>query len=252
VSTWVDSHCHLNLAREDPEELLRRAADAGVAWMMCPGIDAAGSEEVLRLAESHPGVVLAAAGLHPHDASKWSEEGPRIAELAGLATAVGECGLDFYRDRSPRDVQLVALRGQLALAVDLDKPAIVHCRDAFPELFAEIERLGVGPRIVVHCWTGDETWTARFAELGVTFSFAGQIAFPQAHSLRSAAAVAPPDRTMVETDTPVHTPPPRRGSPNEPANVVLVGAALAQVWGLEVDEVARRTSATADRVFRVC
>jgi TatD DNase family protein len=250
VSTWVDSHCHLHLAGRDPGELLRRAAAAGVAWLVCPGTDAAGSQEALRLAEAHPGVVLAAAGLHPHEASRWPEEGERIAALAARAAAVGECGLDFYRDLSPRADQVAALRAQFALAEDLGKPLVVHCRDAFAELHEEIERAGIGPRTVLHCWTGGPKWTSRFAALGVTFSFAGPVTYPTGDTARLAAEVAHPDRTMVETDTPYLTPPPHRDAPNEPANVVAVGEALARVWGMDPDEVARRTSATATRVFR--
>ncbi|MBP1632331.1 MAG: hydrolase, TatD family [Acidobacteria bacterium] len=251
MTAWVDSHCHLHLAGQDPAELLGRAAASGVAWLVCPGTDAAGSEEALRLAAAHPGVVFAAAGLHPHDASRWPQDGESIARLAARAVAVGECGLDFYRDLSPRRDQVAALQAQFALARDLDKPLILHCRDAFAELYDEVEAAGVGPRTVLHCWTGGADWTRRFAPLGVTFSFAGTITYPTGEATREAAAVAPPERTMVETDTPYLTPPPRRNAPNEPANVVAVGRALAEVWGVAPEEVARTTSATAARVFGV-
>lgn len=250
MSTWVDSHCHLHLAPRGPEESLARAAAAGVAWLLCPGTDADGSEQALALAAAHPGVVLAAAGLHPHDASRWPEEGEHIAALAARAAAVGECGLDFYRDLSPRPDQVAALRAQFALAEELGKPLVLHCRDAFAELHDEVERAGVGPRSVLHCWTGGPRWTERFAALGVTFSFAGPITYPGGDTVRRAAEVAPPERTMVETDTPYLTPPPHREAPNEPANVVAVGLALAGVWGVAPDEAARVTSATAHRVFR--
>lgn len=251
MTSWVDSHCHLHLAGREPAELLRRAGDAGVAWLVCPGTDAAGSEQALRLAAAHPGVVYAAVGLHPHDASRWPMEGERIADLAAGAVAVGECGLDFYRDLSPRADQLAALRAQFALAAEMDKPLVIHCRDAFTELFDEVEAAGVGPRAVLHCWTGGGRWTRRFAALGVVFSFAGTLTYPAGDTTRQAAAAAPPERTMVETDTPYLTPPPDRRAPNEPANVVAVGRALAQVWGVSVEEAARLTSANAERVFGV-
>jgi TatD DNase family protein len=250
VTAWVDSHCHLHLAPRGPEELLARAAAAGVAWLVCPGTDAAGSEQALALSAAHPGVVFAAAGLHPHDASRWPQEEERIAALAARAVAVGECGLDFYRDLSPREHQVAALRAQFALAEDLGKPLVLHCRDAFAELHDEVERAGVGPRSVLHCWTGGPRWTQRFAALGVTFSFAGPLTYPTGDTTRRAAAVAPPERTMIETDTPYLTPPPHREAPNEPANVVAVGAALAGVWGVAPAEVARLTAATAYRMFR--
>ncbi len=249
MTTWVDSHCHLHMAERDPADLIERARLAGVKWMVCPGTDVAGSEASAVLAAAHPGVVLATAGLHPHDASEWSDQRDRIESLAASASAVGECGLDFYRNLSPPDVQREAFRDQLALARDLDKPVIVHCRDAFTEVYEDIEQSG-HHRVVLHCWTGGPKWTRRFDDLGVTFSFAGPVTFEGGDTVRLAAAVVPRDRTIVETDTPYLTPPPDRKSPNEPANVVRVGAALAEVWDTTVAEVARLTTAEATRVFR--
>ena len=249
MSSWVDSHCHLHMSDADPGVLLDRAAAVGVEWLVCPGTDVEGSEAALALSEKYPSRVLAASGLHPHDASRWPEEGDRIAELAARSVAIGECGLDFYRNLSPRDDQLQAFRAQVALAEDLDIPLIVHVRDAFREMFDELESSGAGPRTVLHCWTGGPKWTKRFDQLGATFSFAGPITYPKGETARLAAAVAPPDRTMVETDTPYLTPPPDRHLPNEPANVVEVGEALAEVWGKTPDQVARSTSAVASKVF---
>lgn len=249
MTNWVDSHCHLHMSKVDPAVLVERALVAGVEWMVCPGTDAASSEEALAIADAFPGTVLAASGLHPHDASRWSEESGRIADLATRSVAIGECGLDFYRNLSPRDDQLAAFRGQVALAQELDLPLIVHVRDAFSDMFDELEASGAGPRTVLHCWTGGPRWTKRFETLGVTFSFAGPITYPGGDTVRLAAAIVPRDRTMVETDTPYLTPPPDRHLPNEPANVVEVGIALAEVWGVHPDEVAASTGAVAARVF---
>jgi len=249
VTTWVDSHCHLHMSEREPAELIERARAMGVEWVVCPATNAAGSEASARLAAAHPGVVLATAGIHPHDAVEWPEQRERIESLAAGAAAIGECGLDFYRDLSPRDAQRMAFADQLELARDLDKPIIVHCRDAFSEVYEDIESSG-HESVVLHCWTGGPRWTKRFEGLGVTFSFAGPITFAGGDTVRRAAAVVPRDRTMVETDTPYLTPPPDRALPNEPANVVRVGAALAEVWGTTVDEVARLTTAEAVRVFR--
>jgi len=235
---------------DDPSATMDRAIAAGVEWLVCPGTDATNSGEARRLAAQYPDRVLATAGLHPHDAARWPEERDRIAELATDAAAVGECGLDFYRNLAPRDAQIQAFRDQLALAAALDKPIVVHCRDAFSDVFALLEETGTAGRAILHCWTGGPRWTRRFRDLGVTFSFAGPITYPTGDTVRRAATEAPIDRTMVETDTPFLTPPPHRERPNEPANVVRVGAALAEVWGVEVSEVARSTSAVAERVFR--
>jgi TatD DNase family protein len=187
--------------------------------------------------------------LHPHDASSWPEVEGRIRALAVDADAIGECGLDYYRNLSPREDQQVAFTAQLGIAAETGKPVIIHCRDAFADVHAAVEQAGLGERAVLHCWTGGPRWTRRFAELGVTFSVAGPVAFETGDTVRLGAAVAPRDRTMVETDTPYLAPPPHRGEENRPALVPLVGAALAAVWGIEGDEVAALTTATAERVF---
>ena len=249
TATWVDSHCHLFSLSEPAPAVLDRATAAGVGWVVVPGIDLATSLEARRIATAIPDRVRWAAGLHPHDAAKWPAEGGRIESLAEEAAAIGECGLDFYRNLAPRPAQLDAFRSQLALAARLDKPVIVHCRDAFAEVHSELEQAGLGERAVLHCWSGGPRWTKRFRDLGATFSFAGPITFPGGETVRLGAAEAPPERTMVETDTPYLTPPPHRRATNEPANVVRVGAALAEVWGMTEDEVAAVTTATARRVF---
>jgi TatD DNase family protein len=237
------------MSDDDPSAVVERAVAAGVSWMVNPGTDARSSQASAALAGQFPDVVLYAAGLHPHDADRWNDERTEIERLAGDAVAVGECGLDFYRNLAPREAQLTAFRDQLRLASELDKPIIVHCRDAFTEVYDELVAAG-HDRVVLHCWTGGPKWTKRFAELGVTFSFAGPVSFAGGDTVRRAAAVAPRDRVMVETDTPFLTPPPDRALPNEPANVVRVGAALADVWGEAPDAVAAITTAEAERVFR--
>ena len=242
---WVDTHCHLQMT--DPQ-ILDRASD--VDWVLVPGIDAASSRQAQSLSIGDPDRVSWSAGLHPHDAEKWPEQREELSVLAADAAAVGEIGLDFYRNLSSREAQVEAFRDQLALAEQLDKPAIVHCRDAFSDVFETVGSLGDPTRVVLHCWTGGPKWSKRFAELGVTFSFAGPVAFETGDTVRRGAAVLDPSTVMVETDTPYLSPPPFRGEPNEPARVALVGEALASVWGLDVADVARSTSARAARVFR--
>jgi TatD DNase family protein len=250
VSPWVDTHCHLWGAAEPAAALLARAKGAGVAWVVCPGVDEDTSRQAVALAAEFGGQVRAAVGVHPHNADGWTTQRDAIAALAGDAVAIGECGLDFYRDLSPRDAQVTAFTEQVLMAEQLDKAVIVHCRDAFAEVHSVLESTGTAGRAVLHCWTGGPRWTKRFAELGVTFGFAGPIAYETGETVRRGAAVAPPERTMVETDTPYLSPPPHRGEENEPARVALVGAALAAVWGESIDGVAALTTATAERVFR--
>lgn len=247
---WVDTHCHLHLSAEQPGTLMQRAAAAGVEWVVCPGTDAATSVAARELHISDPDHILWSAGLHPHEAEKWPQEEQRLVELARSANAVGECGLDFYRNLAPRAAQLAAFGAQVDLAQDLEKPLIVHCRDAFGEIFEIIEAKAPSVPVVLHCWTGGPKWTRRFRDLGVVFSFAGPIAFETGDTVRRGAAEAPLESTMVETDTPYLTPPPDRSVANEPARVVTVGSALAEVWGLEPDEVAALTTTTAARTFK--
>jgi TatD DNase family protein len=245
--TWVDTHCHLQLVSHDPSELLARAGD--VIKVVVPGVDLASSRAAVELADRHPGRLAATAGLHPHDAERWREEGEAICGLAAGVSAVGETGLDFYRNLAPRDAQVASFTAQVELARSLGKPLIVHCRDAFADVHAILERSEPGPWAVLHCWTGGPKWSKRFAELGVTFSFAGPVAFETGDTVRRGAAVLDPSTVMVETDTPYLSPPPFRGEDNEPARVALVGAALAGVWGMAVDEVSAMTTARASRVF---
>lgn len=245
---WVDSHCHLQLDGREPAVLLERAAC--VDWVVVPGVDAVSSAAGLDLADRFADRVFATVGLHPHQADGWDGEREVIAELAARAAAVGETGLDFYRNLSPRQEQIEAFTDQLALAVELDKPVVVHCRDAFQEVHELVESTGTGERVIMHCWTGGPRWTRRFLDLGVMFSFAGPVAFDTGDTVRRGAAVVPPARAMVETDTPYLSPPPYRGEVNEPARVELVGRALAKVWGLDPEEVARITADNATRVYR--
>lgn len=244
---WVDTHCHLQLDARPPEVLLDRAPN--VSWLVAPGVDAASSLASLALADEFGDRVVATAGLHPHEASSWPEQHGEIESLAPRVGAIGETGLDFYRDLSPRDAQEAALRGHIEIANDLDKPLIVHCRDAFSDVHRILSDTGAGPRTVLHCWTGGRRWARRFLDLDVTFSFAGPVAFETGDTIRRGAEVIPPERALVETDTPYLSPPPHRGEPNEPAWVALVGEALASVWDLAVEDVASITSANARRVF---
>ena len=248
MSGWVDSHCHLFMTG-DPGALLDRAEAAGVGWTVVPGVDLETTLAARSISGEHNTRVLWSAGLHPHEASLWGEQGARIRALAIDADAVGECGLDYYRNLSPPEAQRVAFTEQLSLAKELDKPVIVHCRDAFADVYEALGLADLGQKAVMHCWTGGPRWTRRFVDLGVTFSFAGPVTFENGDTVRLGASVAPPHRTMVETDTPYLTPPPDRRAPNEPANVIRVGEALAAVWGIEVDEVARLSTAAATAVF---
>jgi TatD DNase family protein len=245
---WIDTHCHLQLDGRSPVDLLARAVN--VDWVVVPGVDADSSAAAARLADQHPDRVVFTAGLHPHDAQRWPAEQEQIVALAASAAAVGETGLDFYRNLSPPDLQRQAFKDHISLAQALDRPLIVHCRDAFEAVHEHIEAAAIGPNTVLHCWTGGPRWTMRFLDLGCTFSFAGPVAFETGDTVRRGAALVPPERALVETDTPFLAPPPHRHEQNEPAWVELVGLALAQVWSMDPRDVESHTTANAVRVFR--
>ncbi len=244
---WVDTHCHLQLDDRPADELLARATD--VDWLVVPGVDVESSLAARALSAEHGGRLRWSAGVHPHDASRWEQQRDAIESLAIAADAVGETGLDYYRNLSTPEAQKAAFGDHIRLAVEHHKPLIIHCRDAFADVYELLAAADLAERAVLHCWTGGPRWTRRFRELGVTFSFAGPVAFTTGETVRLGAAEVDPATALVETDTPYLAPPPHRSQPNEPQWVELVGAALAHVWGLASDEVARLTARRAVAVF---
>ena len=246
--SWVDSHCHVFML-DDPLAAVDRAAKVGIEWMLVPGVDLETSLQARQIAEKRPERVLWAAGLHPHDAQRWEEERSRIAALALEAAAVGEVGLDFYRNLSPQDAQRKAFRDQVQLAADLDKPVIVHTRDSFSDVYEILGEADLGEKAVLHCWTGGPRWTKRFRALGTTFAVAGPVTYTTGDAVRRGAAEAPPERTRVETVSPDRAPEPFRGEPTRPEQTRYTGALLAEIWDMPAVVVARMSAATAARVF---
>jgi TatD DNase family protein len=224
-----------------------RASD--VDWMVVPGVDFESSKAAIDLARQHPERLLATVGLHPHDAEHWESQRESLIGLIPHAAAIGETGLDYYRNLAPRAAQRESFAEHIQLAAENRLPLIVHCRDAFADVHEMLGEAGMGERAVLHCWTGGSRWTKRFAQLGVTFSFAGPVAFETGETIRLGAVHADPQRCVVETDTPYLSPPPYREEQNEPSRVRYVGAALAEVWAMSPTDVASLTTAHAARVF---
>lgn len=245
---WVDSHCHLQLLDEAPEAVLGRSPQ--VDWLVAPGSDLASSKAGLELADRLESRVFAAVGMHPDHANKWSAEGDRIIELIPRAIAVGEAGLDFYRNLAARDVQITAFRALLEAAVEYRKPAIIHCRDAFQEVYDTIAATGCADLAIMHCWSGGPHWARRFLDLGVMFSFAGPVLIGSDDMIRRGAAIVGPERSLVETDAPHLCAPRRSDQQNELATIGLVGAALAIEWHMTCADVAAITSRNAYQCFR--
>jgi len=248
----VDTHCHLHLLEGTADELVGQARVEGVGHVVDVGIDLASSRGAAANAARLPDV-SASAGVHPHDAVQLTREA--VAELRGLlarpeVVAVGETGLDYYRDHSPRAVQLAAFATHVRLARELDLALVVHCRDAFEDVVAVLEGEGAPERVVFHCFTGDDTMAGRVVEAGWVVSFSGTVTFRNAPEQRAACAVVPLDRMVLETDSPFLSPHPYRGRPNRPGRVAVTAETVAAVHGTTVHQVAEATTATARRVFR--
>jgi TatD DNase family protein len=246
----VDTHCHLFLLDGDPAEAVEEARNAGVDTLVCVGIDPGSSRRSVELATSFSGVA-ATAGMHPHDASAFDAAvEAEIEQLLAnpLVVAVGECGLDFFRMRSPRPDQERALRAQVRLAKAFDLPLVIHVRDAWPEILRVLDE-GSAERVVLHCFSGDAEIAARCAERGWFLSFAGNITYPKNEHLREAAAAVSLDRILVETDSPFLAPQRLRGRDNAPSNVVDVIEAIALARDEPVETVRNITAENARTAF---
>ena len=244
----TDTHAHLDACADRPEQVLARARAAGVERVVSVGSGLDSCRETLEIARRDAGV-WAALGVHPHQAA--DEDADRLSELRELladerAVAVGETGLDFYRDYAPRDRQRDLFARQLELAAELDKPVVVHTRDAEEETAAALESFP--GTVVLHCFSSPELLPVAL-ERGYYVSFAGNVTYPKAEELRDAARRVPPDRLLAETDSPYLSPQPRRGKPNEPANVVHTVAALAETRGEEPAALAAQLDANAAAAF---
>jgi TatD DNase family protein len=253
----VDSHCHLadDAFQSDLEPAIVRAKEAGVEAALC--ILAAGDEaeaERARLVREKWDAVRFATGVHPHAAGSFAGRGGDAALVAETqaaafdAVAVGEIGLDYHYDFAPRAVQQEVFAAQLALARTLDRPVIIHTREATDDTFAILAESG-GVRGVFHCFTGGTAMARRALDAGFYLSFAGIISFPKAEGLRDAARIVPDERLLIETDSPYLAPVPYRGKRNEPAYVARVLEALAAARGEAPARLAERTSRNFARLF---
>ncbi len=245
-----DTHAHLHdpAFAGDRTAVLGRARAAGVARILTVGTDPESAAEAVALAAVEPDV-WAAVGIHPHDAAKADEAAlERIAALARAprVVAVGEIGLDYYRNLSPRDVQQRVLRWQLGLAREVGKPVLLHCREAHADLLAALEGEGVrGVGGIMHCFSGDLDIARRCLDLGLLVSIAGPVTYPNARRLGEVVRTLGLEPLVIETDCPYLPPQPWRGTRNEPAYLPETAARVAALCGLPVEVVAARTTRTA-------
>ncbi len=237
---WFDNHCHLS---ENPEEEILKARKALVAGFINVGTDFETSSEAIEKAKILPDV-WATAGVHPHEARKGIDGIEDLLEDSN-AVAVGEAGLDYHYDHSPREDQKKVFAQQIELANKSELPLVIHTREAWEDTFKILDSEGVPKSIVFHCFTGGTIEAKECLERGAYLSFSGIITFKKSESLRDAASECPLDRAMIETDSPYLTPVPFRGKKNEPANVVLVGQELAYLQDKSPEEIALATTQNA-------
>jgi len=251
-----DTHAHLHVPEFDADraEMMARARQAGVTRMLTIGTEVPTSRAAVALAESEPDV-WASVGVHPHDAAEADADVlTEIERLAGgpRVVAVGEIGLDFFRNLSPREAQERVFRHCIGLARRVRKPVVVHCRDAHAEVLAILaeERVSEAGGIM-HCFSGDVAIARRCLDLGLLISLAGPVTYPNARALPEVARFVPADRLVIETDCPFLPPQGYRGKRNEPAYLALTAARVAELRGEPLEDFARRASDNARRLLRI-
>jgi TatD DNase family protein len=251
--TLADSHCHLHMLGDALPDVMARAREAGVSRFLVPGTTVADSRDAVRLAQANEDVV-AAVGVHPHEAKDFdaARDGAGLEDLArspGVA-AIGEVGLDFHYDLSPRARQIDTLEWMLDLARRLDLPVILHNRESSAEMLALVGRFGPRQNAgVFHSFTANADFGRRAIDLGYVVSYSGMITFRKAENIRESAAALPLESMLVETDSPYLAPEPHRGKPCEPAFVVETAKKLAKVKAVGLPEVEEKTTAAFDRLF---
>ena len=258
TSTLIDSHCHIVFRNfeDDLEDVAARWREAGVSALLHACVEPAEIPAIRSLADRFPEMRYS-VGVHPLDTEHWCPDTVDVLREAALddprVVAIGELGLDLFRDKNLEE-QLAVLRPQLDLAVELNLPVIVHCRDAAEPMLDELRTRrseGCCPAGVMHCWGGTPEEMHAFLELGFYISFSGTVTFPKALATHACAEQVPEDRFLVETDCPFLAPVPRRGKRNEPAFVASVASRVADLRGVDVDRVAAVTTSNARRLFKL-
>jgi TatD DNase family protein len=262
MTVLVDSHCHLSydFSPKSADDLVREAQESGVQYLVAIGTDLENTSTLHLLSERYPGVVHT-IGVHPHDASALGPSDLKTLRTRAshpLCRAIGEIGLDYHYEHSPRTTQIQDLQAQLELALELKLPVVVHSREAEEDLLPRLEHYARQARMrpgqpvgVIHCFTGTQAFGSACLDAGFLISFSGILTFKNSDSLRDCARTYPLDRLMIETDSPYLAPVPHRGKKCEPAWVRFTAMKLAEIKGVTLDEVAEITTRNACALFRL-
>ncbi|MCS7190907.1 MAG: TatD family hydrolase [Fimbriimonadales bacterium] len=249
---WTDTHCHLNHPDlyAEWQAVLFRAQQSGVQRLLLIGYDLDSSRRAVELA-AQSDALYAAVGIHPHDALQC--DATALSQLRALAqhprvVAIGEIGLDFYRDLAPPQAQYEAFHAQMTLAGELGLPVVIHCRDAYEELLAQLEQYPT-QRGVLHCFSGTAQQAQRGLALGYYLGIGGVVTFKSATTLREIVQTMPRERLLLETDAPYLAPHPYRGKRNEPAYLPLIAQQVASLWNEPLERISEQTEANADTLF---
>lgn len=250
--TYIDTHAHLDdEAFSNPAEVIERAEEAGVEYVIAPASNLASARKLQKMADDFPRLFFA-AGIHAHEAKAFDEisylEIKKILDHPKVI-AVGEVGLDYHYDFSPRSLQVQVLKRFLELAAQRDLPLILHCREAEEELLAILGEFDRPLRGVVHCYTGEAKWAVRFVEMGFFIGFTGIVTFKKSDRIRQVVQEIPLDRILSETDSPYMAPHPHRGKTNEPAYLPLVADEIARIKGIEPEEMQKILLENAKKCF---
>ena len=247
----VDTHAHLSVCEPGDAELVAAAHAVGVSRILTVGMDEKSNREAIETAEAHEHV-RASVGRHPNSATGFDDAAAHgIAELArsSRVAAVGETGLDYFRDNAPREDQRRAFEAQVEIAREVGKPVVIHMRDSVEDTFDVLRSRADGVTVILHCFTATPNHVGEVAERGWYCSFAGNLTYPKAEGLREAACLVPDELLLVETDSPFLAPQPHRGQPNQPAHVVATAEALAELRGLDYTELESLVGQNAERVL---
>ena len=242
---WVDTHCHIQLMGNDFKE----EDIFNLEYLIIPGVDIDSSQRAKQMSQQIHKHAFWSAGLHPHEADTFHEIKDELSQLMKEADLIGETGLDYYRNLSPREQQIESLQFHLQVAHEMNKPIILHCRDSFSDMYVLLSSSTKSNKIILHSWTGGNNWTKKFVELDCYFSISGIVTYSTAHDLHQSVKHIPTDRLLLETDVPYLAPEPYKGMKNIPSNIMYTAQKLSELLSISPKELSDITIANTNKLM---